>query len=214
MHVKYSACFIALALAACRNPSPIRLPDTGLARASDGRIAFVRATPKQLVSTSLGDEPATALWIATADGSHARRLVTGSAADSVERTLAVMHSPEFSPDAQRIYFLSRAWVTSDAVHAVDVATGREWYVAPGNTLAIIPRGRLAGCLLVEQHRYRPDEGGSYDWTWLLNSAGQEITLAATDSDGADRRLAVWMSGRIPGDAFQGSTTAPSNVRCN
>lgn len=102
----------------------VRLPDTGLARANDGRVAFVRATPGRLVSTSLGDEQVTELWVANADGSHARRLLTGASGDSVERTIAAMSSPQFSPDGRRIYFLSRAWVTSDAVHAVDVATGR------------------------------------------------------------------------------------------
>jgi hypothetical protein len=189
------------------------LPDAGLARASDGRVAFIRATPNHLVSTSLVDEQATELWIADADGAHARRLLTGASADSVERVLAAMSSPLFSLDGRRVYFLSRAWVTSDEVHAVDVATGREWFVAPGNSLAIIPRGPLAGCLLVDQHRSWPNDGGSYDWTWLLTSNGQEITLAATDSAGADKRLAAWMSGNIPDGAFREAHGSPSIVHC-
>jgi hypothetical protein len=192
----------------------MRFSETELARAADGRVAFVRATPEYLVPTSLGDEQATELWIANADGTHARRLVTGAAADSAEHTLASMSSPRFSPDGRRIYFLSRAWATSDAVHAVDIATGREWFVAPGNSLAIIPRGPLAGCLLVGQHRYRPNEGGSYDWTWLLASNGQEIALAASDSAGADRRLAQWMNGNIPDEALRASRSASSSARCN
>lgn len=205
---------LAFCLVACRNPDRVRLPDTGLARASDGHVAFVRATPNHLVSTSLGDEQATELWIANADGAHARRLLTGASADSVEHTLAAMSSPRFSPDGRRIYFLSRAWVTSDAVHAVDIGTGHEWFVAPGNSLTIIPRGPLAGCLLVDQHRYWPNEGGSYDWTWLLTSNGQEITIAATDSEGAEGRLAAWMNGTIPDGAFRASRATPLNVRCS
>jgi dipeptidyl aminopeptidase/acylaminoacyl peptidase len=204
---------IALALG-CRSSNTIRLPDTGVTPSSDGRVVFIRTTPDRLVSTSLGDEQATELWIANADGTAARRLIIGRAADSVERALAVLSLPQFSPDGRRVYFLSRAWVTSDAVHAVDVATGREWFVAPGNSLAIIPRGPLAGCLLVSQHRHRPNEGGSYDWTWLLGSNGQELALAASDSDGAEGRLATWLGGGIPEGAFGVSRTAPSNERCN
>jgi dipeptidyl aminopeptidase/acylaminoacyl peptidase len=205
---------LALALGACRSSNTIRLPDTGVTHSPDGRVVFIRATPDRLVATSLGDEQATELWIANADGTAARRLVIGRAADSVERTLAALSVPQFSPDGRRVYFLSRAWVTSDAVHAVEVATGREWFVAPGNSLAIIPRGPLAGCLLVSQHRYRPNQGGSYDWTWLLGSNGQELALAASDSDGADRRLATWLDGGIPEGAFGASRAAPSNERCN
>jgi hypothetical protein len=205
---------LALFLIACRSSSTIRVPDTGVARAIDGRVAFIRATPGRLVQTALGDEQATELWIASADGTDAHRLVAGVAADSVERTLTAFSSPAFSPDGRRIYFLSRAWVTSDAVHAVDVTTGREWFVAPGNSLAIVPRGPLAGCLLVNQHRYRPNEGGSYDWTWLLGTNGRELALAASDSDGADQRLAIWLSGRIPEGAFGPSRTVPSNERCS
>ena len=206
--------FIAITLAACRHPSAIQLPDTGLAHASDGRVAFIRATPDRLVATALGDEQATELWIANSDGTGARRLVTGRAADSVERSLAALWSPHFSPDGRRLYFLSRAWVTSDAIHAVDLATGRERFVAPGNSLAVIPRGPLAGCLLVRQHRYRPNEGGSTDWTWLLGSNGEQLALAATDADGADHRVAVWLSGSIPEGAFSESRTPPSNEHCN
>lgn len=205
---------LAILFAACRSSSNIRVPDSGVARATNGRVAFIRATPGRLVPTALGDEQATELWIANADGADPRRLVVGVAADRVERSLAALSSPVFSPDGRRIYFLSRAWVTSDAVHAVDVATGREWFVAPGNSLAIVPRGPLAGCLLVSQHRYRPNEGGSYDWTWLLGTDGRELALAASDSDGADQRLAAWLIGRIPEGAFGAARTAPSNERCS
>lgn len=213
-HLNRLASLIALTLVACSAPARMRLPDTGLAHSPDGRVAFVRATPKQLVITSLGDEEATELWLADSDGSHARRLVAGSEAGSVEHAIAMMHALHFSPDGRRIYFLSRAWVTSDAIHAVDVATGRERFVAPGNSLMIIPRGPLAGCLLVEQHRYWPNERGSYDWTWVLTSDGKEITVAAPDSDGAEQRVATWMSGAIPDGAFRSARAEPSNLRCS
>jgi len=90
-------------------------------------------------------------------------------------------------------------VTSKAVHAVDVASGKEWYVAPGNTLEVIPRGQFAGCLLVAQHRYRQDQSGSYDWIWILAPDGREVGRVADDSDNADTQLADWKRANIPPD---------------
>jgi hypothetical protein len=140
----------------------------------DGRtVAFIRGTPGNLVMTALDREEATELWIIRTDGSGARMLVRGRTADDPRRTLASMQSPQFSPDGRRIYFLSTAWVTSAAVHAVDTSTGREWFVAPGNSLEVVPSGRYAGHLLVGQHRYFL-AGGSYDWLWLLTPDGSDV----------------------------------------
>jgi hypothetical protein len=203
----------AVTVVACHSATAIPLPGTGVVHAANGRVAFIRPTPDRLVPTSLGEEQATELWVANADGTGARRLVVGRAADSIEHALAAFSSPHFSPDGRRLYFLSRAWVTSDAVHAVDIESGREWFVAAGNSLAVIPQGPFAGCLLVRQHRYRPTEDRSVNWTWLLGTNGQELALAASDADETDQRLAAWLGGSIPAGAFPASGTAPSNERC-
>lgn len=136
-------------------------------------VAFVRGTPGDSVDTALGREEATALWIIGVDGGGARMLVRGRSADSPERTLARFQSPQFSPDGRRIYFLSSAWATSGAVHAVEMASGGERFVAPGNSLEVVPSGEYAGHLLVSQHRYFL-AGGSYDWVWLLTPDGAEV----------------------------------------
>ena len=107
------------------------------------------------------------------DGGTPRMLVHGRASASVEHALAELKEPWISPDGRRIYFLSDAWVTSSAVHAVDVATGREHFVIPGNSLEVVPRGEYAGYLMVEQHRYFL-AAGSYDSTWLFSPTGREI----------------------------------------
>jgi len=140
----------------------------------DGRtVAFVRAIPGDSVETAAGSEEAMALWIVRADGSGARMLVRSRSSEHPERTLASFSDPQFSPDGRRIYFLSSAWVTSGAVRAVDVASGAERFVAPGNSLEVVPSGTYAGHLLVSQHRYFV-AGGSYDWVWLLTPDGKEV----------------------------------------
>lgn len=164
--------------------APRRLTSSGLDReprlSPDGRtVAFIRGTPGDQVETALGQEEAASLWIVRTDGSRARMLVRGRANDDPRRTLAALQAPWFSPDGRRIYFLSAGWATSGGVHVVDVATGSERFVAPGNSLEVVPAGRYAGYLLVSQHRYRP-QGGSYDWTWLLTPDGREVTVAGED----------------------------------
>jgi len=140
----------------------------------DGRtIAFVRGTPGDSVQTALGPDEATSVWVVRTDGSGARMLVRGRAAGEPERALALMSSPQFSPDGKRLYFLSVAWVTSGAVHAVDVASGEERFVLPGLSVEVVPRGHYAGHLLVTQHRYFII-GGSYDWVWLFTPDGREV----------------------------------------
>jgi len=140
----------------------------------DGKtVAFVRGTPADLVETATERGEATELWIVGVDGRDARLLARGRAAERPEQALAGFQSPRFSPDGRRIYFLSTAWATSSAVHAVEVASGQERYLLPGNSLDLLPSGRYAGHLLVEQHRYFL-AGGSYDWTWLFTPEGVEV----------------------------------------
>jgi hypothetical protein len=136
-------------------------------------VAFVRRTPRVMVEGSMGPEEATELWVVRTDGTGARRLVRGRAGERMERMLAGFSDPAFSPDGRRVYFLSSAWATSRAVHAVEIATGAERYVCPGNSLEVVPRGRFAGHLVVSQHRYFVG-GGSYDWLWLVTPQGRDV----------------------------------------
>lgn len=147
--------------------APLRLTTGGRDRdpaLSPGgrRVAFVR-----------GDTTASEMWIVDVGGGPARRLVAARPADEPRANLTRFASPQFSPDGRTVYFLTEAWVTSGAVHAVDVATGRVRYVCPGNSLRVVPRGEYAGRLMVEQHRYFVG-GGSYDWVWLVTPAGRNV----------------------------------------
>jgi dipeptidyl aminopeptidase/acylaminoacyl peptidase len=137
--------------------------DSEAVLAPDGRrIAFIRRIPGDSVESATGPEEATSLWIMRVDGGDARMLVRARSADDPRRTLSGFQHPRFSPDGRRIYFLSSAWVTSAAVHAVEVDSGSERFIAPGNSLEVVPSGEFAGHLIVSQHRYF-DAGGSYDW---------------------------------------------------
>ena len=64
-----------------------------------------------------GDYPASAVWLAPADGSApARRLTAGTAAD---------RSPRWSPDGEHLYFLSdRAARGTAQLHRLPLAGGK------------------------------------------------------------------------------------------
>ena len=139
------------------------------------RIAFVRSTRGKTVQTSLSDTEATELWLIDSDGKQPELLVSGKEDGDPKKSLADFSSPQFSPDGRKIYFMSVGWVTSGAVHVVDVQSRRESFVSPGNTLEVIQRGKYRGYLIVQEHKYFfGAKVGSYDHYWLLTPNGREI----------------------------------------
>jgi len=169
---------------ASADAAPRQLTSTGLDRdpvlSPDGRtIAFIRETPADSVEILIGPEEATELWTIRVDGSDARMLLKGRSAEIAGEALAQFQSPRFSPDGQRIYFLSAAWANSSAVHVLDLSTGSERFLVAGNSLDVLPAGDYAGFLVVSQHRYFLG-GGSYDWYWLVNPEGKEVDPIGED----------------------------------
>ncbi|HET7234270.1 MAG TPA: hypothetical protein VFJ16_29930 [Longimicrobium sp.] len=166
-----------------------RIDPSGMVRdarlSPDGRtIAYVDGTPDRLIAAAGEATQATELKTIGVDGRNARVLVRGRPSESPREVLADFMSPRFSPDGRRIYFLSSGWATSGAVHAVDVATGREWFVVPGNSLEVVRSGEYAGHLLVSQHRYFL-VAGSYDWLWLFTPDGREVGPVGEDEGAAE-----------------------------
>lgn len=164
--------------------APRQLTSTGLDRdavlSPDGRtIAFIRGTPADSVRGVIGSLEATSLWTMGVDGSGARMRLQGKSAEIAGQLLAELQAPRFSPDGQRIYFLSAAWATSGAVHVLDLSTGSERFLMAGNSLDVVPSGEYAGFLMVSQHRYFL-AGGSYDWYWLFSPEGEEVDPIGED----------------------------------
>ncbi|MDD4945586.1 MAG: hypothetical protein PHQ73_01720 [Gallionella sp.] len=137
----------------------------------DGQwLAFVHVFPP-----AGGDDSAetSELWLMRADGSGRRRLTAVAASDDPQGDLSRVSNPAFSPDGGTLYFMARAWATSDAIHAVELASGKQRFLCDGNSLDVITAGRLTGHLIVEKHKY-PSNGPAYDAQWLISPQGREI----------------------------------------
>ena len=166
--------------------SPRRLAegpgDCDPALSPDGRwVVFVRREGSGCDSGAETGAPR--LYSIGVDGDGLRLLLTGTTGDAEpEASLAGLASPRFSPDGRTVYFLTRAWATSGAVHALEVETGEHRFVAPANSLGVVPSGEYAGHLVVSQHRYFVG-GGSYDWYWLLAPDGREVGPIGESLDG-------------------------------
>ncbi|MFC1514490.1 TolB family protein [Candidatus Omnitrophota bacterium] len=175
----------------------------------DGKIvAFIRKSAKEayLAVGAPEDYPpeglfADQIWIVNIDGSGEKMLVENKHPKDIqitpdvprddwvsyglERTIAHIDSLQFSPDSKRLYFITSAWVTSGAVHCVDVDGSNERFLMAGNSLEIIGEGRYKGYLIVRQHRYFL-AGGSYDWLWLFTPDGEKEGPLGIDLDHQQR----------------------------
>ncbi|MBI5168262.1 MAG: hypothetical protein HZA61_02115 [Candidatus Eisenbacteria bacterium] len=164
----------------------------------DGRqVAFVRLVPGRMLAAPSGDSlPVSELCVSALDGSGARvLLVAGAKRHRNGSPIAGFWSPQFSPDGARVWFTSPATVTSDVACAVDVRTGAVREACGANSLRVVKRGARAGCLIVEQHRYRKG-GGSYDWLYLVDPAGRTLaTLGDPEAPKVKAKVAALLAGR-------------------
>ena len=136
---------------------------------------------KQLVFIREMDNKNTELWIMDMTGQNARSLVQTHEHEDIKQSLRELNNPLFSLDGKAVYFLSAAWATSNAVHVIDLNTGKHQFVTDGNSLELVPIGKYRGYLIISQHRYHKN-GGSFDDFWLVSPKGKAIKSLGHDQE--------------------------------
>ena len=150
--------------------------DTDPVLSPDGRIVvFTRGRPQDQDAEDCSDDSAAKveLWAVGADGRGERKLLDSRSAKDPKFQVCHFGNKQFSSNGKRLYFESKGWATSAALHMYDFASGKERFVAPENdylVLANCERGEYRDAIAVGQHRYFVF-GGSYDWYWLLSADG-------------------------------------------
>ncbi len=113
------------------------------------------------------------IWVYEIESKKEKLLVKGNLkCDEPEKQIIDPSHLLFSPDNQTLYFMTSAWVTSGALHAVKIGSAKQNYIVPANEFEVISNGQYKGYLIVYQHRYFVG-GGTYDWYWLISPNGRE-----------------------------------------
>lgn len=135
------------------------------------------------------------------DGTDDTLLITGGAGSEPTETLCGFFDKQFSADGTTLYFLSPAWTTSAALHALTLESKATRYILPANAYAVLTwctSNTLKSAIVAEQHRYF-ELGGSYDWYWLFDASGtKEIGPVGEFDSVEDLRTFINDSGHCDG----------------
>ena len=157
-----------------KDSSPVLSPNKKM-------IVFVRIGDQVIpdscdINAKYGNE----IWLYDFATKKEKRLVKNNFdCDKPKKQIVDPDNLLFSPDSRTLYFETSAWVTSGAVHAVDINGKHLRFLTDGSELRVVQSGPYKGDLIVNQHRYRfkgDTPLGSYDWDWLFTPTGKQIKL--------------------------------------
>jgi hypothetical protein len=179
MKIKNALPILALlTLCSCgkQQPTPSGNAAVSQIHAGGGYTFLIKDTGKPLsMGSGNGDDTNNELWLVN-DATGEKRLLVGCRdAKEMENEICDIQNPQLSPDKSNVYFESSAWATSGAIHVVDLKSGNEKFLCPGNGLQVIDSGKYKGDIITNMHKYnKGDEGGSYDHFFVVDPTGKEM----------------------------------------
>ena len=127
------------------------------------------------------DEARSSLWLADVLTGRLSQLLPSSPSDEVTANLAAMWHPHFSSDGKAVFVMAEAWVTSSAIHRVDIATADHRFIVDGELLDIETKGKYRGYLLVRKRRYLPGPDYGTDYPHYVISPDGKRSILIPDS---------------------------------
>jgi dipeptidyl aminopeptidase/acylaminoacyl peptidase len=146
------------------------------------KVVFGRKTKEKAADS---EDLESELWQSDISGKEVRRLLATHYDEVSEKTLTLFNNWKFSADGKQLYFLVAAWAVSNALHVLDMASGKEHYITDANDVLLVGKGTYANHLVVSKHKYFK-EGGSSDYYWLITPEGREIKKVGEDEEQAER----------------------------
>jgi len=117
------------------------------------------------------------------DGTPGHLFVAPRPSQEPKENLTGFSNLSMSSDGKALYFQTHAWVTSDAVHKVDLSTRGVSFVTDGDITCVLRTGRWRGDLVVHRHSYYP-QGGSHEDERLYEPSGRQVGLVREGEDSA------------------------------
>lgn len=178
MRVRTVLVALTFLLCSCEEPKDTSVKNSGVSLIpAEGNFTFViKDTGNPLSGGSgNGDDTNNELWLKNDKTAKERLLVACQDAEKMENEICDIHNPQFSPDRSKVYFESSAWAVSGTIHMVDLNTGKERYVCPGDGLKVLRSGKYKGDFLTTMHKYYgPPNYGSYDHVFIVDDRGKEL----------------------------------------
>jgi hypothetical protein len=153
----------------------------------DGKVAYFIRSVADPEAAKRFDGEATQICRVSVQTGVIEPVVEPVGSNEPEKNLRGFSNLVLSPDGRTLYFLAFAWATSNAIHALDLATRAVSFVSPGNEILVIRNGEYRGDLVVQKHKDLVG-GGSYDQYWVVAPDGRELGLAGENRAQVQRLL--------------------------
>ena len=163
-------------LIAIVKPTKNPIPDSCSTRNNSDSDAAIDPDTGQPIDTAKdkNTDYAQQIWIYDVKSKKQKVLVHSNfSCNDPEKQILDPQELKFSPDGKKLYFMTTGWVTSAALHVVNVDGKHEHYLIPTNDYSIIPKGQYKGYIIAWQHRYFVAPG-SYNWYSLYSPSGKKI----------------------------------------
>jgi hypothetical protein len=143
------------------------------------------------------DDSRTQLWIGDGITGKSRILFRPRPGTDPKTMMAAIWNPHFSLGGGFVYVEAEAWVTSAAIHQINVKTGAEKFVIDGSIMGVMRTGPHRGSLLVRRHLYpkNPEDGAS-DEVHLVRPDGKMILIVpGSRGDEGEGSVAAWLKAK-------------------
>ena len=135
------------------------------------------------------------LWIGDGPTESTQRLATPHHSEDPSQNFDALSHPAVSPDLRFVFVCAAAWATDSAIHRIEIATGREQFVAAGNLISVVRTGPYRGDLLLERHTYNPAKR-DFNYPIYMAEPNGKIVLRIPETGASaaqnQQRLAGWL----------------------